>query len=193
MDVRLKEIEIELKSQKKNPKKYDNLNNKENMFKLMKERNELLRNKLNGVSIEEKKYEGNKNIIEAFDDLMEKYNKAENEEQREIYEEEQNKINEWNAKIEQQNEDLNDILIGIRNIKKEAEIANEKINTIGAHVNGLTTKVEGTSKKVKTQNERLKDLLNKIRKSDKICCDIILILILIGLIMVLYRIKKKKK
>ena len=42
------------------------------MFKLMKERNELLRNKLNGVSIEEKKYEGNKNIIEAFDDLMEK-------------------------------------------------------------------------------------------------------------------------
>ena len=38
------------------------------MFKLMKERNELLRNKLNGVSIEEKKYEGNKNIIEAFDD-----------------------------------------------------------------------------------------------------------------------------
>ena len=30
------------------------------MFKLMKERNELLRNKLNGVSIEEKKYEGNK-------------------------------------------------------------------------------------------------------------------------------------
>ena len=159
----------------------------------MKERNELLRNKLNGVSIEEKKYEGNKNIIEAFDDLMEKYNKAENEEQREIYEEEQNKINEWNAKIEQQNEDLNDILIGIRNIKKEAEIANEKINTIGAHVNGLTTKVEGTSKKVKTQNERLKDLLNKIRKSDKICCDIILILILIGLIMVLYRIIKKKK
>lgn len=163
------------------------------MFKLMKERNELLRNKLNGVSIEEKKYEGNKNIIEAFDDLMEKYNKAENEEQREIYEEEQNKINEWNAKIEQQNEDLNEIEIILRNIKKEAEIANEKINTIGAHVNGLTTKVEGTSKKVKTQNERLKDLLNKIRKSDKICCDIILILILIGLIMVLYRIIKKKK
>ena len=30
---------------------------------------------------------------------MDKYNKAENEEQREIYEEEQNKINEWNAKI----------------------------------------------------------------------------------------------
>ena len=32
---------------------------------------------------------------------MKKYNKDENEEQIEIYEEEQNKINEWNAKIEQ--------------------------------------------------------------------------------------------
>ena len=30
---------------------------------------------------------------------MDKYNKAENEDQREIYEEEQNKINEWNTKI----------------------------------------------------------------------------------------------
>ena len=162
------------------------------MFKLMKERNELLRNKLNGVSIEEKKYEGNKNIIEAFDDLMEKYNKAENVEQREIYEEEQNKINEWNEKIEQQNEDLNDILIGIRNIKKEAEIACKKIKNIEAYVEETTIKVDGTNINTITKTKRIKDLINKVRKSDKICCDIILILILIGLIMVLYRIIKKK-
>lgn len=162
------------------------------MFKLMKERNELLRNKLNGVSIEEKKYEGNKNIIEAFDDLMEKYNKAENEEQREIYEEEQNKIDEWNEKIEQQNEDLNEIEIILRKIKGEAKNAYKKIKNIGGDVEETTKKVDFTNINIKTQNERLKDLLNKIRKSDKICCDIILILILIGLIMVLYRIIKKK-
>ena len=162
------------------------------MFKLMKERNELLRNKLNGVSIEEKKYEGNKNIIEAFDDLMEKYNKAENEEQREIYEEEQNKINEWNEKIEQQNEGLNEIEILIRKIKKEAENACKKIKNIGAYVEETTIKVDDTNINTITKTKRIKDLINKIRKSDKICCDIILILILIGLIMVLYRIIKKK-
>ena len=162
------------------------------MFKLMKERNELLRNKLNGVSIEEKKYEGNKNIIEAFDDLMEKYNKAENVEQREIYEEEQNKINEWNEKIEQQNEGLNEIEIMIRNIKKEAEIACKKIKNIEAYVEETTIKVDGTNINTITKTKRIKDLINKVRKSDKICCDIILILILIGLIMVLYRIIKKK-
>ena len=163
------------------------------MFKLMKERNELLRNKLNGVSIEEKKYEGNKNIIEAFDDLMEKYNKAENVEQREIYEEEQNKINEWNEKIEQQNEGLNEIEILIRKIKKEAENACKKIKNIGAYVEETTIKVDDTNINTITKTKRIKDLINKIRKSDKICCDIILILILIGLIMVLYRIIKKKK
>lgn len=162
------------------------------MFKLMKERNELLRNKLNGVSIEEKKYEDNKNIIEAFDDLMEKYNKAENVEQREIYEEEQNKINEWNEKIEQQNEGLNEIEIMIRNIKKEAEIACKKIKNIEAYVEETTIKVDGTNINTITKTKRIKDLINKVRKSDKICCDIILILILIGLIMVLYRIIKKK-
>ena len=162
------------------------------MFKLMKERNELLRNKLNGVSIEEKKYEGNKNIIEAFDDLMEKYNKAENVEQREIYEEEQNKINEWNEKIEQQNEGLNEIEILIRKIKKEAENACKKIKNIEAYVEETTIKVDGTNINTITKTKRIKDLINKIRKSDKICCDIILILILIGLIMVLYRIIKKK-
>ena len=162
------------------------------MFKLMKERNELLRNKLNGVSIEEKKYEGNKNIIEAFDDLMEKYNKAENVEQREIYEEEQNKINEWNEKIEQQNEGLNEIEILIRKIKKEAENACKKIKNIGAYVEETTIKVDGTNINTITKTKRIKDLINKVRKSDKICCDIILILILIGLIMVLYRIIKKK-
>jgi hypothetical protein len=158
----------------------------------MKERNELLRNKLNGVSIEEKKYEGNKNIIEAFDDLMEKYNKAENVEQREIYEEEQNKINEWNEKIEQQNEGLNEIEILIRKIKKEAENACKKIKNIGAYVEETTIKVDDTNINTITKTKRIKDLINKIRKSDKICCDIILILILIGLIMVLYRIIKKK-
>ena len=99
--------------------------------------------------LKEKKYEGNKNIIEAFDDLMEKYNKAENEEQREIHEEEQNKINEWNEKIKEQNEDLNDILIAIRNIKREAEIANEKIKTIGNHVEKTAGAVDGLVKELK--------------------------------------------
>ena len=49
-----------------------------------------------------------------------------------------------------------------------------------------------TEKKVLTQNEKVKELITKIRSSDKICCDIILIILLCGLICVLYSIIKRK-
>ena len=52
--------------------------------------------------------------------------------------------------------------------------------------------MDKTSKKVKTQNDKLKDLVEQIRSSDKICCDLILILILLGLICVLYSVIKHK-
>jgi hypothetical protein len=94
--------------------------------------------------------------------------------------------------MEQQNEGLNEIEILIRKIKKEAENACKKIKNIGAYVEETTIKVDDTNINTITKTKRIKDLINKIRKSDKICCDIILILILIGLIMVLYRIIKKK-
>ncbi len=108
---------------------------------------------------------------------MDKYNKAENEEQREIYEEEQNKINEWN-----QNWTTKWRFKWYINYKY-----------FGAYVDKTTKIVADTNKNTETQNERLKDLKNEIRKSDKICCEIILILILIGLIMVLYSKEKNIK
>ena len=49
-----------------------------------------------------------------------------------------------------------------------------------------------THKKVVTQNQKSKDLAYKIRSADKLCCDIILIMILLGLIGVLYGIIKQK-
>ena len=59
-------------------------------------------------------------------------------------------------------------------------------------IKGTDDKIKKTTVKVQTQNERVKDLLNKIRTSDKICCDIVLILIVIGLICVLYSVIKHK-
>ena len=59
-------------------------------------------------------------------------------------------------------------------------------------IKGTDDKIIKTTVKVQTQNERVKDLLYKIRSSDKICCDIVLVLILIGLICVLYSIIKHK-
>ena len=80
----------------------------------------------------------------------------------------------------------------IKQIKNEAINAGNAINEIGKKIKINEIHIDDTTKKVKTQNERVKEIVNKIRSSDKICCDIVLILILCGLICVLYSIIKRK-
>ena len=91
-----------------------------------------------------------------------------------------------------QDDKLKDIRKGIQAIKIEAEKAGEGLKEIGKKVKQNEKHIDKTGKKLQTQNERVKDFINKIRSSDKICCDIVLILILIGLICVLYSIIKHK-
>ena len=157
----------------------------------MKERNQLLKNKLDGISVEKERIENNKTNLEKLDIILEK-NKNQNYEQREIYEEEQNAINDWEDKKREQDNQLEDIKIGIIEMKNEARKVGENIKKVGDKLDPLKNQMHKTDNHIKTQNVRLKELLNKFRKSDKICCDLILVLILIGLIMVLYRIIKKK-
>ena len=157
----------------------------------MKERNQLLKNKLDGISVEKERIENNKTNLEKLDIILEK-NKNQNYEQREIYEEEQNAINDWEDKKREQDNQLEDIRIGIIEMKNEARKVGENIKKVDDKLDPLKNQMHKTDNHIKTQNVRLKELLNKFRKSDKICCDLILVLILIGLIMVLYRIIKKK-
>lgn len=91
-----------------------------------------------------------------------------------------------------QDDKLKDIRKGIQAIKIEAEKAGEGLKEIGIKVKQNEVHIDKTGKKLQTQNERVKDFINKIRSSDKICCDIVLILILIGLVCVLYSIIKHK-
>lgn len=91
-----------------------------------------------------------------------------------------------------QDDKLNDIRKGIQALKIEAEKAGEGLKEIGKKVKQNEDHIDKTGKKLQTQNERVKDFINKIRSSDKICCDIVLILILIGLVCVLYSIIKHK-
>ena len=157
----------------------------------MKERYHFLKNKLDGLSIENEKFQNNKTNLEQLDLIMEK-NKKKNYEEREIYEVEEKAIKEFKQRVKKQDNDLEDIKVGIKEIKNEAIRVRDNIRKVGEGIEGTGKHVDTTNTHIKSQNEKLKDLLNKFRKSDKICCDIILILIIIGLIMVLYRIIKKK-
>ena len=192
IEIDIVELEKELKSQKKK-KKFTDIETKDKIMKLLKEKIKILKNKYNGEEIDEEEFNDNRTALEQLDIILrEKHNNDENSEGRELYEEEKEKMDEWNNKIGQQNENLEELGKTVKELGNEAKNAGKANEEIKKRTNKLDKKFDHAHEKVKGQTERLTDLVNKIRSSDKICCDIILILILLGLICVLYSIIKHK-
>ena len=185
------DLEKELKSQQKKKNKYHDLEQKGQIYNLLKEKIQILEKKFNGEEVENELQE-NKENIEQLEDFLKKSNFNGNSEQRELYEEERIKIDEWDKRKKIQDEKLDEIGRGIKELKNEAIKAGEGIKGVGIKVEGIGGHIDKTGKTIKTQNERVKELITKIRSSDKICCDILLILLLCGLICVLYSIIKHK-
>jgi len=196
IDSDLKSIEQELKSQKKKKDKFHDTDTKEEILEKLKEKVTIIKSKYKGEEFSEEELIGNKSALEQLENLLEeRKNNSSNEgedDRRDLTEEEKNKIKEWKLEVEEQNKILDEIREGVANIKDEAIKAGEGIQNVGKKVKKLHPKVDKTTKKIKTQNERLKELVTEIRSSDKICCDIILILIILGLVCVLYSVIKHK-
>ena len=188
----IKNLEQELKAQKKKSNKFYDIEQKEKMINLLKEKINILEKKYKGEDVDESEVKNNESMIQSLDDFLKKSKINENPEQRELFEEERNKIEEYDRRRKEQDEQLDEIHKEIKQIKNEAINAGNAINEIGKKIKINERHIDDTTKKVKTQNERVKEIVNKIRSSDKICCDIVLILILCGLICVLYSIIKRK-
>ena len=192
INIDLSDLEKEYKAQTKKKNKYTDLETKEKILELLKEKVKILKNKYNGEEVEEELID-NQTALEKLENILEKRKEmGENSDERELYEEENDKIEDWKARVKDQDEMLDEVEEGVKNIKNEAERAGEGISNINKKVKKTQKKMDKTSKKVKTQNDKLKDLVEQIRSSDKICCDLILILILLGLICVLYSVIKHK-
>ena len=101
-------------------------------------------------------------------------------------------MNEWKDRVKKQDEELDVVHEGVKALKHELKEAGEGMDEINRKVKKTNKKMGKTHKKVVTQTQKLKDLANKLRSADKLCCDIILIMILLGLIGVLYGIIKQK-
>lgn len=161
----------------------------------LNEKVQIIKNKYKGEDFNEEELIDNKSALEQLENLLEeRKNSPEDgeEERRDLTDIEKNKLKEWKKEIEEQNKDLDDIREGVINIKEEAIRAGEGIQGVGKKVKKLHPKMDKTTKHIQTQNERLKELVTQIRSSDKICCDIILILIFLGLVCVLYSVIKHK-
>ena len=191
IDKGLKDLDIELKAQKRKKGKYGDITQKEEIKKLMDEKFNFLRNKFNGLEIDDQKIEDNRNNMEKLEELLK--NREENkEEEREMYEEEKEQIDEWNKRVAEQDKDLEDVGKAVKQLKNEVHLANENISKTHQKIKKLTKHTNKTTEKIVSQNKKLKDLLNKLRSADKFCVDVALFLILIGLVGVLYKIIKSK-
>ena len=196
MDLDIKEMEDELKHQKKNPEKFPNIEAKTKIVGLLKKKLKILKSKYDNDSYDEDEYSQNDNQIQSLENFLKTNSnegyEGENNNTRNIYEEEENQIGEWNTRVKHQDEQLGEIHKNVGKLKKEAQNAGIGIGKTGNKVKNLNKHTEKIQKSVVTQNQRLKDLLSKMRSNEKICCDILLILILLGLIFTLYSIIKHK-
>ena len=191
IEKNLNKLKIELKSQEKKPNKYQNVDKKKEILEHLDKRYNLLKKKLDGDSEVEEKINDNRTVLVQLNDILKKKNNEKYKE-RELYVEEKEKIEEWKKEEEEQNKDLDEILCSIKILKEEAKKTGEGIQLLGEKVDDAGKIGGKVIIKIETQNMKLKKLINEIRSNDKICFDIILIIIIFGLICILYSIIKRK-
>ena len=192
IEKKMKKLSIELKAQKNKTGKYGDFTQKEKMVELMEQKYQLFRSKLDGMDIDEKQIEENKTSIEQLEDILAKEEGRAPQEERELYEEEKAKMQEWKDEVKRQDEELDEIHDVVKQIKEEARIASENIDKTNKNVKKLSKSTDQVTKRVNTQNKKLKDLIGKLRSGDKLCMDIVLILVALGLVAVLYNLIKSR-
>ena len=184
----LKDLEIELNVQKKKKGKYGDFEGKEKLKNLMNEKFNFLCSKFDGIEVTETQIKENQNSIGQIDKILEKEITINNDEP--LSDEAKEKMEEWKKEQEEQDKGLEQIKDGLKILKKEIKTANENISSTNKVVKNVSKHTDKTHNKVNSANKKIKDLISKIRSSDKICVDIILVLILVGLICALYNLIK---
>ena len=188
----LKNLNIELKAQKNKTGKYGDYTQKENYVSLIEQKYQLFRSKLDGMEIDDKQIEENKDKMEQLEEIIANEEGRTAKEERELYEEEKAKMQEWKDELARQDEDLEEIGDVVKQIKDEAKLAGENIARTHKKVKQVSKNTVQTTKHVNQENKKLKDLIGKLRGGNKICLDIILVLIVLGLIAALYYIIKSR-
>ena len=188
----LKNLNIELKANKNKTGKYGDFTQKENYVGILEKKYQLFRSKLDGMEIDQQQIQETKDKMEQLEEIIANEEGRTAQEERELYEEEKAKMQEWKDEVARQDEDLEEIHDIVKQIKDENKLASENIAKTHKKVKQVTKNTVQTTKHVNQQNKKLKDLVKKLRSGDKLCIDIVLILIVLGLIAVLYNIIKSQ-
>lgn len=120
----------------------------------------------------------------AVDELINKKKSVEPE--REMYQEEKDKIEEWKKIEAEQNDKLKDIHGGVKQMKVHAKEIGKQIDQTAKNIDKTTNMADKTDKNIQKSNKQIKEILEKVGGPSNFCVDVILIFVCLGLCAVLY-------
>ena len=162
IDDDMKILEKELFFQKK--KKSSDIKQKEDIMKLLKNKFILLKNKLNPQEEEDEEENYNKEKVQNLDDFLQKIenNKNNNEQERDLYEEEDEKIKEWNYKKQKEDEMINEISSLVKGMNSDAKNLGMTIDEMRKKTEKMKNQFNNVHDNTKKQTERINKLNKKI-------------------------------
>ena len=86
---------------------------------------------------------------------------------------------------------LDEIGEGLQDLTEIAQMQNEEVRRQNLMLESVGNKIEGAQEHITNINSKMKETLNEVRGADKICVDIMCIVMMIGLGAVLYQLIKK--
>ena len=162
IDDDMKILEKELFFQKK--KKSPDVKQKEDIMKLLKNKFILLKNKSNPKEEEDEEENYNKEKVQNLDDFLQKIenNKNNNEQERDLYEEEDEKIKEWNYKKQKEDEMINEISSLVKGMNSDAKNLGMTIDEMRKKTQKMKNQFNDVHDNTKKQTERINKLNKKI-------------------------------
>lgn len=121
--------------------------------------------------------------VDAVDGLLEK-RKVEGPE-REMYQEEKDKIEEWKKIEAEQNEKLKDIHGGVKQMKIHAKEIGKQIDQTAKNIDKTNNMADKTNANIQKSNKQIKEILEKVGGASNFCVDVVLICVCLGLVAVL--------
>mmetsp|Transcript_5008 Transcript_5008/g.5705 ORF Transcript_5008/g.5705 Transcript_5008/m.5705 type:complete len:266 (-) Transcript_5008:27-824(-) len=201
-DINTVEILVRKKAAKYSP---EDLKNRNKTITLLKKNLSLIRNELMGdkenVSLDS---DAPKKIFGDYKDTdsdqispdnvkVDFEGKEENKyEDRELNDNEKQALEQFKKNDQELDLVLDKVIAGLSQLEDKGAKLNENINKQNEIINKTSKKIEKTNIRLRQQNNNLKDVLQKIRSTNKLCCDLCLVIFILGLFTSMFAILNSK-
>ncbi len=114
------------------------------------------------------------------------------EPEREMYQEEKDKIDSWKNEIKEQDKQLEDVAVDVKKLKINTKDIERGIDRVGKNVAKTSNMAGKTESSLDKSNKKLKEILEKVGGPTNFCVDVVLVCVCLGLIAVLYNLIKNQ-